>query len=73
MIDKRSDACFKVRAVTRYADITPLGNILTFLQMFITLISVEDVKDWLFSDWVKHKQNILYNSGHCISKDAVMK
>ena len=45
MIDKCSDVFFKVRAVTRYADITPLGNILTFLQMFITLISVEDVKD----------------------------
>lgn len=40
---------FKVKVVTRYVDITPLGNILiTFLQMFITLISVVDVKDWLF-------------------------
>lgn len=38
---------FKVKVVTRYADITPLRNIfITFLQMFITLISVVDVKDY---------------------------
>lgn len=48
MTDKCSDMFFKVKVVTRYADIT-IGNILiTFLQMFITLISVVDVKDWLF-------------------------
>lgn len=54
--------------MTRYADITPLGNILiTFLQMFITLISVVDVKA-SSSASIKHKQNILYNSGQCITK-----
>ena len=60
---------FKVKVVTRYADIIPLRNILiTFLQMFITVVSVVDVKDWLFSASIKHKQNILYNSGQILPK-----